>query len=253
MAKATLADLATMAAQRAAINGNFTELYKFANNERFQGKKILVAGDSITEFNFRATLNWHDYLMTWFGFTERHNEAKSGSGLLKIGGSSNNMVTRVDTWPTDVDYIMIMGNMNDGVYTGGAGVPVGTFGDIYPTNSTVYGCAAYIIEKCIERMPLVPMVWISSTPRAATSDLGLDYGAEGWFTTYLTALKKVCHHYNVPFLDLYNESGLRPFNAAHNAEYFSTTGFESGDGIHPNAEGQLIMARKIAEFIKQYL
>lgn len=229
---------------RGATNAVYTD--------RFLSKKLLVAGDSITEHNIRATKNWDEYLQEWMGFGSIHNEAVSGSGLIKYN-FGNPMVTRVNTWPTDVDAIIIMGNMNDGVYTGGAGVPVGTFADTYPTDNTIYAAAKYIIEKCIERMPLVPIIWVSSTPRGSSSDLGLDYGINGWFMTYLNALKEVCHQYSVPFLDLYNESGLRPFNDDHNLEYFSCPTTPLGDRIHPNEKGQKIIAQKILPFAMQYL
>lgn len=252
MAKQTLEDLAAMSTQRTKINSNFTELYDALQIERFQGKKLLVAGDSITEHNVRATYNWDQYLRDWLGFGSIHNEAVSGSGLIKYN-FGNPMVTRVNTWPTDADYIIIMGNMNDGVYTGGAGVPVGAFTDTYPTNETVYAAAKYIIEKCIERIPLAPILWVSSTPRGSSSDLGLDWGKDGWFMTYLNAIKEVCYHYSVPFLDLYNESNLRPFNDDHNLEYFSSPTTPAGDRIHPNEKGQKIIAQKILKKVTQYL
>lgn len=239
---------------RNQINNNFSDLFDALSLDRFSGKTMLVAGDSITESNFRASSNWHDYLKDWLNLGSVVNEARSGSGLIKVSNTTPNMVTRVDTWDNTVDYVAIMGNMNDGVYpTTNTGVPVGSLGDMYPSQETVYGAAAYIITTTINRMPLVPIVWISSTPRASTSDLGLDYGTDGWFIDYLNALKDVCNYYNVPFLDLYNESGLRPFNATHNATYFSSTPDPNGDGIHPNAAGQEIMARKILPFILQNL
>ena len=65
--------------------------------------------------------------------------------------------------------------------------------------------------------------------------------------------------YSLPCFDLYRNSGLRPWNATNNTEYFTAdgTGVETGprdaDGVHPNSKGHKIMAQKLFEFINSGL
>lgn len=223
---------------------------------RFNGKKIIVTGDSITEKNFRATLNWHDYLSTWLGFGSVYNDGKSGTGLTRAYGSWSGIYTRIDTWASTYtaspDYILVMASMNDG---GGdqEALATGTIADTGIGTSYYANCKA-VVEKLLTNYPNTPIGIISSIPRSTISTRnGVAHGYTAWYEEWCNALKAVCDNYHVPFLDLYHTVNLRPWIDTNNATYFSCSSSPDGDGIHPNALGQEIMAYRIYEFVKQYL
>lgn len=224
--------------------------------ERFENLKLFVSGDSITEKNIRATKNWHDYLSDWLKLGSVINDGKSGTGLVKGFNSDVGLVNRVENWTTDLDLILIMGAMNDG--TSGElgdvvqGLPVGSFTDAAGTTS-VYAAMHKLMQDLIAKYPNKPIGFISSTPRSQIGARGKCWGIDGWFEEYDKAYKEVCSHYSIPFLDLYHQSGLRPWNETNNSTYFSSETSPNGDGIHPNSLGQEEMAKKILSFMKQFM
>lgn len=221
--------------------------------DRFVNKSLIVSGDSLTEVNFRATKNWHAYLKDWLGFASVQNDGKSGTGFTRTYASFECMYDRMDDWSANYDYALIMASMNDG---GGNNLelPLGTMADAATVGTSYYGDCKATITKLLNKYPLKQVGVISSIPRASSSIRGgVGYGLDGWYSDWCYALGDVCANYSVPFLDLYHTCNLRPWIASNDAEYFSCTQSPTGDGIHPNAAGQQIIAYKIYEFCKQYL
>lgn len=246
---------------------------------RFDGKKILFCGDSITEANSRTTKNYHGYLHDWLNISVS-NDGKSGTGIVRSYSGFASAVTRLQTWDTTYstntpfDAICFMGNMNDGTSgTFGAwdwiyGANDATKGD-YTTAVTSNNCETslvyalrYLCEEVIAHYPKIPFLFVISQPRQQTATKSGDaragystkcWGNDGWFSEWVDVIKEVCGHYSIPVLDLYHGSGLRPWNATNNKEFFSCTSSPNGDGIHPNALGHELMAYKIYEFFKQYI
>lgn len=221
----------------------------------FNGKTLLVTGDSITERNFRADTLWHDYLKSWCGFASVKNDGRSGSGLVK----NNGIVYRLANWDNqygEFDIILIMGNMNDGTTGDGASADwIGLFEDNTDDKkaASLYGALHYTMQTLIAKYPNKPIGWIISTPRSQIGDRGKCWGVDGWFEEWVTVIKKVCNHYSIPVLDLYHESNLRPWNADNNKKYFSCSSSPDGDGIHPNSLGQEVMAKIIYPWLNQYM
>ena len=246
------------------IKEDIEELQKYGggsggdtNAARFNYTQILVAGDSITEANFRCTTNWHGYLKGWLKLTSVYNEAKSGTGLVREYGGDLCLQDRIASWP-DEEYsmILIMGNMND--YSSECAITnnIGTFEDDPATmnKTSLYGALHYTIQQILAKYPTTPIGWIISTPRKYSSSTApLLYGKNSIFEPVTEVIKEVCGHYSIPVLDLYHESGLRPWIAENNAMFFSCNSAPNGDGVHPNDLGQELMARKIYEFVKQYM
>ncbi len=222
-----------------------------ATLERFAGKKLIVTGDSITEKNTRATANWHDYLRDWLSFGTVVNDGKSGTGLTRAYGGIGGIYSRMDSWSDEADYILVMASLNDG---GGnnAALPLGTIADNGPGTSYFADCKA-VVQKLLAKYPTVPIGFITAPPRGGIHDRGPAYGVDGWYHLWCEALKTVCAHYSLPCLDIYHNSGLRPWLAANNAQYFACTASPQGDGTHPNAAGQEILARRVCEFVKENL
>lgn len=237
--------------------GNANQLADIAQQEtvktRFEGKTILVTGDSITEGTGTTTKAWHEYLADWLGCTVL-NDGKSSTGLIRNNGGVPGIYTRIDTWKAtygDVDAIIVMGNMNDGGL-GAHSFPVGSFTDAVATASQ-YGALHKTMQKLIARYPNTPIGWVISTPRKENTlypspNNGKAWGTDGWFEPYAQAILAVCNHYSIPVLDLYHHSQLRPWDTFFNLKYFNAM-----DGVHPNALGHEIMAKKIIDWVIGYV
>lgn len=111
----------------------------------------------------------------------------------------------------------------------------------------LYGALKAFYDGMIEKYPNTPIGVITSTPR------DYSWGKNGEFTPHVNAVIDMAEHYSLPLLDLYRCSGLRPWNPINNKEYFSCSSSPTGDGVHPNDKGQLVMAHKIYDFITQFL
>ena len=231
---------------------------------RFQGKTMIVAGDSIVEANDTCNkLPWHSHLASWLGLTV-HNDGQGGTGFAKNYYNRGCTIWRVDNkwpelYPANPDIILIMGNMNDGTGNGGG------YGQLYPDDydgngtpppvgapgddSTVYsqyGIVRRLLERVIERYPLAKIGMISSTPRDTDISFWPDKPqshGHGWYEDYIEAQKYVCDDLNIPFLDLYHQNPvLRPWNPANVAAYYADGSEETGEAtgaVHPNYEGHL--------------
>lgn len=259
------------AAKMAADINAIADLPHWAEN-RFRGIKVLVTGDSLTEANFRSSKVWHQYLKDWLGFATVFNDGKSGSGLVRNRGIVYRLANWTAAYGSDIDMILIMGPMNDG--TGG---PTGRWDWIYgpadehpgdyATPITSSNCAdslwnalRWTCETILSQYPSIPVGFIVSTPRNKAAIKrgeprpGYDtscHGSTSWFEEWTEVIKEVCGHYAIPVLDLYHESGLRPWDAIENQKYFSCPRAPLGDGVHLNAEGHEVIARKILPWILQ--
>ena len=67
---------------------------------------------------------------------------------------------------------------------------------------------------------------------------------------FVEKLKEICELRGVPFLDLFHSSGMLPNEQNFKLKYFSCGDSRTGDGLHPNSEGQKLFTSKIENFIK---
>lgn len=211
---------------------------KTGESSGLSGKKWLFIGDSITEHNFRATKNYDEYLQDWLNITPV-NVGMSGTGVTYPYGGNPSWLDKMEEYPADIDVISVMGALND------RHTSLGAWGD--RGTDTVYGAVWNYFNNLITMYPNKPIIYITSTPREYS------YGVDGEFTAWVDAFIKTAHNFSIPVLDLYRNSGLRPWNATNNAEYFSCADAPTGDGVHPNEKGQRLIALKIAEFAEQFL
>lgn len=271
-----------------------TELYSFPwlklsdrnkmLSSPFYSKVMIATGDSITEANSKTAMNWHQYVKEALGFAKDYNDGYSGTGFVKDYMTYKPLWYRIENaWPTTFanvtpDVILIMGNMNDGTglgtgglnryigYDGNAvsGMPVLPVGSVDDSENvvSVYGATRRILNRLITMYPHAKIGVISSTPRYTSHEslwpnAPKDY-QHGWFDDYSNALKYVCEEYNVPFLDLYHNNELRPWNPTCLAEYYQpdgsgASGEEIPDGVHPNSVGHKLMADKIIPWMLEHL
>jgi lysophospholipase L1-like esterase len=224
----------------------------------FVGKKVICLGDSITENNtHNDNKAWCEYLADIFGMFV-YNNGKSGTGLVKGYQGFRPICNRVDLGSNDYptitpDMVLIMANGNDATsgaffdYNGnsttvtnehgGASLPVGSPSDSANTLS-VYGAMKHLFNSLITKYPNAQIGFITSTPRLQNladlwgSDKAHFYG-HGAFDDYVTAIKWVCDEYNIPCLDLYHSTILRPWNSTNASTFYADS------EIHPNTKGTI--------------
>ncbi|WP_240078077.1 SGNH/GDSL hydrolase family protein [Enterococcus gallinarum] len=219
------------------INDKITTAFK--TDEGYFNKKWAVVGDSITEKNFRAKIHYHDYIRSELGLIVE-NMGVSGSGYKAREGENVAFYQRVSNIPTDVNFITIMGGVND-VLTS---QPLGEVAD--STADTVCGCINKTIDNIYVTHPLAQIGLITPVPGADYNPANTNNG----LALLSEKIIEIAKLRGLPSLDLYHSSGLRPWNSVVNKALFSTTESPNGDGLHPNDEGHKFFYRKIMEFVK---
>lgn len=200
------------------------------------GKKWVCVGDSLTEKNSRATMNYHDYVAEATGI-EVVNMGVSGTGYKRQEESGNAFYQRVENIPTDADVITIFGSGNDGAYWGSQ---LGTASDT--TTDTIGGCMNITIDNILARMPLAVIGIVSPCPWGSYPP-----STENAMKRYSALLKQICERRGIPFLDLYLNSGLRPWDATFRELAYSR---DDGGSVHPDETGHKLIAPRFKAFLE---
>lgn len=229
------------------------ETYKFCT-PRMKKYNVLYIGDSITENNYTAVSNWTKRVTGAFDFANTDNVAMGGTGI--IAGGENGWLKRLDSFPAkNYDLILVMGNMNDysnNIYNEDS---LGKLGD--ETTDTEYGALTLFIKALTAKYKKSKIGWIISTPRQyysgdtdnpnpITAD-GALYGKKSMFENATKAIKDVCEQYSIPCLDLFHNSNFRCWDKSTKEQYF----YNDGNMVHPNDEGNKLMAIKIVDFLSR--
>lgn len=221
------------------------ELYGF-NPKPLSGVKWCAFGDSLTDSVTLAsesagTKNYVNYVSESLCLAVT-NCGKAGSGYKK---QSNNFVSRVDTIPSDTEILTVFGSFNDFEYVENN---LGVLGDT--TEDTLYGAMHKFITDTFARCPDVIVGIITPTPWGY---LHSDASNKKKADLYVKALIDTAKWWNLPVLDLYNESNLRPWDDTFKATYYKDdTGDGTAESVHPlsNAHKRFI-APKVESFIKR--
>ena len=205
-------------------------------NGSYNNKKWVAFGDSLTERNSKSSQFYHDYIREELNL-EVVNMGSGGSGYKLKEDTGFAFYQRILNVPQDADFITIFGSLNDSA----ADAPIGSASDV--GTDTIAGCVNKTIDNLYSVNPIMPLGIISPTPwnSSVLSD------ENNRHTQYARMLKEVCEIRGIPFLDLYFESGLRPWESSYREIVYSNDG---GNGVHPNEIGHRIIAPKIREFIK---
>lgn len=206
------------------------------------GKTWVAVGDSITEFNMRATKNYHDFVSEDVGGMVVINKGVSGSGFHDRPDVADEITT------DSPDLITIMWGTNDfGLVRNN--YPLGTF--LSTDMETIAGRMKYTIEKLINKYPLAKFAFISALPRLTNYGSNAAKNAQGYnLKDHVEMFERYAKHYSVPFLNLYEQSNLPVWIPAANEYYFTAPTLSTPDGLHPNDAGQRIMADKIRHFLE---
>lgn len=204
----------------------------------FRGKKWTVIGDSITEKNFRANKNYHDFVAEWAGGMAVVNLGDSGTGYFDRHGVVSDV-------PADTDLITVFLGTND---WGNTTLPLGQYGD--SATDTICGCIDTLLSSLVEQFFSTPIGVVTPIPRLTSwGDPGQTNSREFSLKQLSELIARYAAKYSLPVLDLYKESGLTVYTAGGNALYFTAPGQPSPDGLHPNDAGQEVLAWRFSRFL----
>ena len=202
----------------------------------WSNKKWAMLGDSLTEYNSKASMHYYDYIKGCTGI-KVENLAVSGTGYAK--GGSYNFATLSANVPSDADVVTIFGSFNDL----SSGVSLGTVTDT--GTSTIAGCINTTLDNIQTAIPLANIGVIAPTPWSNTQPT-----TSGSAFEYVEMIKAICNRRSIPFLDLWRESNLRPWDSDFLPYAYSNDG---DAGVHPDNNGHKLIAPRIKAFLESLL
>lgn len=227
-------------AKKILVSGNkaysASRISGYELKKKWAGKKWAAVGDSLTEVNTRTTMHYHDYIAKNTGI-EVVNMGVSGSGYRRKNDTNQAFYQRIVNVPTDADVVTIFGSFNDGV------TDIGTADDTGTT--TVGGCVNATIDALYSVMPTVQLGIVSPTPWSSHNPYDHTDGND-----YADLLEAICKKRSIPFLNLYYESNLRPWDSTFIPLAYSK---DDGGGVHPDETGHKIIAPRFEAFLDSLL
>lgn len=227
----------------AGLRGNMPYCFGITKNtampSALSGKKVTVIGDSITERNNTAAINWATYLENKTGCILQ-NLGVSGSGFYYSSPYKN----RISQIANDTDIIGVAISFNDI----GKGVSIGVYTDTEET--TLCGYAYVCLSQLQAAFPTTPIIVYSQGPWSA-----YHYGgALGSGNDYIRELTKMCNQkFGIPVYDelYFNGSALRPWDADNQDKYYKNEITGELDITHPNSFGHRIIANYLIPKFEQ--
>lgn len=204
-------------------------------------KKWVVIGDSLTQNNQTTTKHYFDYIIEETGISVV-NMGVGGTGYANPNGTAGNFVDRMASVPTDADVYTIFGSFNDYTYND---LPIGSATD--SGTATLCGYINAAFDALFARVPLAnlgviaPCPWVSINQVTSSGTFGKDY---------CDALKACCERRSIPFMNLYTESGLRPWDSDFVSLAYTK---DAAHGVHPDETGHAILAPKFEAFLDKLL
>lgn len=224
---------------------------KFHVDSPLKGKKWCAIGDSLTD---SATLNgdknYVDFITDKTGVISV-NKGIGGTGYLNNNnGADTTFYERRSDFPKDADIYTFFGSFNDmNLFDDNS------IGDIESNdNTTLMGAMSLAIRSIgyINKNAVVGV--ILPTPWASYNGTTLSKSVKS--EKYIKALIDTCNKYSVPYLDLYHQSGLRPWDVNFNKIYYKDDNGDGNysEGVHPNSFGhEKFIAPKIKLFLESLI
>jgi lysophospholipase L1-like esterase len=206
-----------------------TNTAQTTTSSKWNGKKLGVIGDSITELvPGNATIPYHKYVGDKLGLTV------TNYGISSTGWNTDYLPfrDRVAGMANDLDLITVFGGTNDWDWPT---FPIGTFGDT--TTATIYGAIDDLLKRLMNKYPTKTIACFTPTP--SSKIFSSPKASEQ--TQIVDAIIKVCGYYSIPCLDLFRNSGIYAFNSTSVAQYMP-------DGLHLNNAGHALIGDKILKF-----
>ena len=214
--------------------------------KKWEGKKWVCIGDSLTEANSATSKHYFDYIADETGITTA-NYGIGGTGYANPSGTAGNFTARMASVPTDADVYTIFGSFNDYAYSINNDIPIGTPED--SGTSTICGYINSAFDALFARVPLAnlgvvaPCPWVSVNSVTGTA-------SKTFAENYVSALRQCCERKSIPFLDLYHGSGLRPWDSNFRDLTYTK---DTLHGVHPDETGHAILAPKFSAFLESLL
>lgn len=225
-------------------SGYYQEGYKL---KKWTGLKWAAVGDSLTEINVRTTMHYHDYIAQDTGITVI-NMGRSGTGYKRQYEDNLAFYQRIANVPADADVVTIFGSGNDQLYY--SDTDMGTATDVFdaenPEDNTLGACINHTIDVLYSIIPTVQLGIIAPCPWTNYNPANHNNG----MAKYTELLRQICFNRSIPFLDMYHESNLRPWDASFRELAYSKDG---GSGTHPDETGHKLMAGRFRVFLDSLL
>lgn len=212
----------------------------------WSGASAVFVGDSITAGEKYTTKFYYAYLQEMLNLSSVQKQATSGSCISAksdYGFKKSPLSSRYQTIP-DGDLIMIFMGSNDF----GHATPLGTIEDT--VDISFYGALNTIIPYVQSTHPNSQIVMVTPIHRVAQSS-GMDSASDSapnkegaTLEDYANAIKDICKQYNLYCIDLFNLAEIDPNNKTILETCFND------DGLHPNAAGHEIIAKALAQELK---
>ena len=199
-----------------------------------ENKKLAIIGDSLSQPFSGVPLPYHRLLEAHDNFTVE-NFCRSGHGYYMDEDYDYAFWRQAGRVTSDTDVCLIFGSFNDMVY-------YDRLGDRDDTGTaTICGCANTTFDTLfannvgIKVGVILPTPWGSYPPKHGTA------------SNYVSKIKAICEKRGIPYLDLFHESGMRPWENAFNQEYY-----HNADACHPNSKGhEEYIYPQVREFVKR--
>ena len=211
----------------------------------YKEKKWAAMGDSLTDISTLGTnvKNYVDYVSEEIGLIPL-NYGHAGSGYKARFSNDQAFYQIANTLDNDVDIITIFGSFND-TYTTQDNFGLGTIED--NTTDTILGSVNVTLDTLLENYPNAVIGVIIPTPWGGRNIYNATDEQRSRALNYINGLIAICEKRSIPYLNLFKNSNLFPWN-----EDFANM-FFNGDTTHPNTLGHKRFAPQIVEFIKSLL
>lgn len=215
-------------------------------------KKWIAIGDSWTAVNTlgNGINNYTNYVADRLGVT-MVNAGIGGTGYVAQNGQYGDQFYNRQI-PADGDAYTILGSFND-VFVDGF-----KFGDVGDTDKlSLWGGMKATMDHIWSIKDnaavgiIAPGPWGAFNPQNENNWDKLNMKANEVGEQYVSTMKKFADYYSLPYLDLYHQSGLRPWDPSFVAKYYHGT--SDTDSTHPNTNGHKILAPKITDFVNELL
>jgi len=221
------------------------------------GGKMLCIGDSVTAAGLYQTTIAEKTGMAI------STHAKGGIGILAMvdgdGASTSPILPLSAAQIQDKDIVSIFGGLNERSTT------IGTRGDMYPTQNTLYGRYNYTIQKIYTLAASVnrkDVRIVLITPHCVGKYNYIDadgyseypIGSGRTLETLVNAITDIGGQWGIPVIDLYHNSGINKNNwdiLTANTISGNGTYPSNADNVHPNTAGYIQIGKYISTQINQ--
>lgn len=219
---------------------------------KLEGLKINFLGDSITEGVGTSGKEaiFHAVLKNLAGLKEARNYGISGTRFALQKGTQkrpkddyadiNSFCERYGMMDEDADIIVVFGGTND------YGHGDADLGDLFDqTPDTFCGACHYLFRGLIKKYLGKPIIIMTPLHRIGERNIPeiKESGKYGTLKEYVSIIREIAEYYSLPILDLYANSGLQPEISEIQDSYIP-------DGLHPNDEGHIVIAKKLKAFLE---